>query len=59
MYRRLLCLVAGLIAVAMPASVYPQSSFDSGRAAFSVTLNDELYPYREFATFVMLRDTSC
>lgn len=30
-----------------------QAPFDPGRASFSIGLNNEIYPYREFATYVL------
>ncbi|HEY5622988.1 MAG TPA: D-Ala-D-Ala carboxypeptidase family metallohydrolase [Gammaproteobacteria bacterium] len=35
------------------APVLGQEAFDAGRASFSVGLNNEIYPYREFASFVL------
>lgn len=29
------------------------AAFDSGRAGFSITVNNEIYPYRTFATYVL------
>lgn len=33
-----------------------QMEFDAGRAAFSVAVNNEIYPYKEFSTFVLPQD---
>lgn len=42
------CLLGGLHQVA-----WSQTQFDSGRAAFAVGFNNEVYPYRQFASFVL------
>jgi hypothetical protein len=46
---RLLCLVF----VTLLCSENLLAEFDAGKSSFSVTVNNEIYPYREFATYVL------
>lgn len=49
-------LAVGIVSLCTHGATHGQTAFDSGRAAFSIRLNDELFPYREFATFAMPRE---
>ena len=46
--RLLCCCLLGLV-----YSTQLFAQFDDGRAGMSVIINNEIYPYREFATYVL------
>ena len=45
-----------LLLTLLTGQAFAQEPYDPGRASFAVGINNELYPYREFAAFVLPRE---